>query len=147
MPKDSVFDAIEWLHADLDDVRTVLTGPDTPVRLVLTPESVALAEARRPTPLFGYTVDGAIVNRVFPDGGADEWRTTWVEAQPRVLGDAADSFAGLDLRTSVYRPSEPVGREELLDVARTVYADSDPSRAGRRARRWRCGPSTAHWCW
>ncbi|RYB96379.1 ArsA family ATPase [Nocardioides glacieisoli] len=129
MPEDSVFDAIERLHADLDDVRTVLTGPDTSVRLVLTPEAVVLAEARRAytfLTLFGYSVDSAVVNRVFPEGGADEWRATWVEAQRQVLGDAADSFAGLDLRTSLYRPSEPVGREELLDLARTVYADTDP---------------------
>ena len=133
MPEDSVFDAIERLHAELDDVRTVLTGPETSVRLVLTPESVVLAEARRAftfLTLFGYTVDAAIVNRVFPEGGADPWRTTWVEAQRRVLSDAADSFAGLDLWSSVYRPSEPVGRVELLDLARQVYGDADPLASG-----------------
>ncbi len=129
MPEDSVFDAVERLHAELDDVRAVLTGPETSVRLVLTPESVVLAEARRAytfLTLFGYSVDAAIVNRVFPAEGADEWRTTWVEAQQRVLADAADSFAGLDLRTSVYRATEPVGRAELLDLASRVYRDSDP---------------------
>ncbi|NYE38916.1 arsenite-transporting ATPase [Nocardioides cavernae] len=129
MPSDSVFDAIERLHADLDDVRAVLTGPETSVRLVLTPESVVLAEARRAytfLTLFGYGVDAAVVNRVFPDGGADEWRSTWVAAQARVLADAADSFAGLDLRTSVYRAAEPVGREALLDLAADVYGDADP---------------------
>ena len=133
MPEDSVFDAVERLHAELDDVRAVLTGPETSVRLVLTPESVVLAEARRAftfLTLFGYTVDAAIVNRVFPDGGADPWRTTWVEAQARILEDAADSFAGLDLWTSVYRASEPVGREELLDLARQVYGDTDPLASG-----------------
>ena len=133
MPDDSVFDAIERLHAELDDVRAVLTGPETSVRLVLTPESVVLAEARRAftfLTLFGYAVDTAIVNRVFPDGGADAWRTTWVEAQRRVLADAADSFAGLDLRTSVYRASEPVGRDELLDLAQAVYGEADPLAGG-----------------
>ncbi len=129
MPEDSVFDAIERLHADLDDVRAVLTGPETSVRLVLTPESVVLAEARRAytfLTLFGYRVDTAIVNRVFPDGGADEWRRSWVAAQARHLEDAADSFAGLELRTSVYRAAEPVGRDELLDLAASVYDDVDP---------------------
>jgi arsenite-transporting ATPase len=133
MPEDSVFDAIERLHAGLDDVRTLLTGPDASVRLVLTPESVVLAESRRAytlLTLFGYRVDAAIVNRVFPEGGADEWRTTWVEAQERVLADAADSFAGLDLRTSVYRAVEPVGRDQLLDLAQAVYGDSDPLAGG-----------------
>ena len=92
-----------------------------------------LAEARRAytfLTLFGYAVDAAIVNRVFPAGGADEWRATWVEAQQRVLADAEDSFAGLDIRTSLYRASEPVGREQLLEVARTVYGDADPLARG-----------------
>lgn len=133
MPGDSVFDAVERLHADLDDVRAVLTGPETSVRLVLTPESVVLAEARRAytfLTLFGYGVDAAVVNRVFPEGGADEWRSTWVAAQQRVLADAADSFAGLDLRTSVYRAAEPVGHDALLALAADVYGDTDPLARG-----------------
>ena len=88
-----------------------------------------LAEARRAytfLTLFGYTVDAAVVNRVFPAGGADAWRTSWVEAQERVLADAADSFAGLDLRTSVYRVGEPVGHDQLLDLAAAVYGGDDP---------------------
>ncbi|WP_210438137.1 ArsA family ATPase [Nocardioides xinjiangensis] len=133
MPEDSVFDAVERLHAELADARAVLTSPDTSVRLVLTPESVVLAEARRAytlLTLFGYRVDAAIVNRVFPSGGADEWRATWVAAQQRVLAEAADSFAGLDVHTSVYRAVEPVGRDELIDLARAVYGDSDPLATG-----------------
>ena len=47
MPKDRVFDAVERLHAELGEVRAVLTAPETSVRLVLTPESVVVAEARR----------------------------------------------------------------------------------------------------
>jgi arsenite-transporting ATPase len=133
MPGDVFFDGIERLHAELDDVRALLTGPDATVRLVLTPESVVLAEARRAytfLSLFGYAVDAAIVNRVFPDGGADAWRSTWVAAQRAVLVDAADSFAGLDLRTSVYRDVEPVGHAELLDLAAAVYGDDDPLASG-----------------
>ena len=44
-------------------------GPDASVRLVLTPENVVLAEARRSyttLSLFGYRVDGVVANRVFP---------------------------------------------------------------------------------
>ena len=39
------------------------------VRLVLTPETVVVAEARRSLTtlsLFGYRVDGVVANRVFP---------------------------------------------------------------------------------
>ena len=47
MPHEAVFDAIERMHAELAAVREVLTGPRSSVRLVLTPESVVVAEARR----------------------------------------------------------------------------------------------------
>ena len=45
MPRDKVLDAIESLHADLSDVRAILTQPSSSVRLVTTPEaSLKLAE-------------------------------------------------------------------------------------------------------
>ncbi len=88
MPGDPVFDAVERLYSDLEEVREILAGPDASVRLVLTPENVVLAEARRSyttLSLFGYRVDGVVANRIFPLGGADPWRTAWVAAQERVL--------------------------------------------------------------
>jgi arsenite-transporting ATPase len=48
MPPDRVFAAVERLHGELADVRRLLTDPaTTSVRLVLTPEAVVVAEARR----------------------------------------------------------------------------------------------------
>src|SRR4051794_20456229 len=38
MPGDRVFDAVERLHAELDEVRELLSGAGAGVRLVLTPE-------------------------------------------------------------------------------------------------------------
>lgn len=129
MPQDDVFDAIERLHAELDEVRDLLSGPDASVRLVLTPETVVLAEARRSfttLSLFGYRVDGVVANRVFPDDGDDAWRAGWVAAQKQVLGEVHESFAGLAQWQSVYRPSEPVGLAALQELAEDVYAGSDP---------------------
>lgn len=60
MPRDHVFDAMERLYAELGEVRSVLTDARTSVRLVLTPEAVVVAEARRTLTslsLFGYRVD------------------------------------------------------------------------------------------
>ena len=83
------------------------------MRLVLTPENVVLAEARRSyttLSLFGYRVDGVVANRVFPAEGADDWRAGWVLAQDEVLERVGESFAGLPIWRSAYRPGEPVGR-------------------------------------
>lgn len=129
MPEDTVFDAVERLHGELDEVRALLAGPDASVRIVLTPEAVVLAEARRSfttLSLFGYRVDGVVANRVFPEGGDDPWRAGWVAAQTRVLEEAAESFAGLTQWRSTYRPEEPVGVTALRELAEEVYAGTDP---------------------
>jgi arsenite-transporting ATPase len=129
MPGEGVFDAVERLHAELDEVRAMLSGPEASVRLVLTPENVVLAEARRSyttLSLYGYRVDGVVANRVFPAEGADDWRSGWVAAQQDVLAQVEQSFAGLAVWRSVYRDSEPVGVEALADLAREVYAADDP---------------------
>jgi arsenite-transporting ATPase len=129
MPGDSVFDAIERLHAELEEVRALLAGPDASVRLVLTPENVVLVEARRSfttLSLFGYRVDGVVANRVFPDAEGDAWRAGWVAAQTKVLEEVDQSFAGLQIWSSVYRSCEPVGVEALLTLATEVYDGADP---------------------
>jgi arsenite-transporting ATPase len=129
MPEDSVFDAVERLHRELDEVRALLSGPDASVRLVLTPEQVVLAEARRSyttLSLFGYRVDGVVANRVFPAEGADDWRAGWVLSQDAVLEQVAESFVGLPVWRSVYRPAEPVGVPALSDLATELYGGDDP---------------------
>ena len=129
MPGDSVFDAVERLHAELDEVQALLSGPGASVRLVLTPENVVLAEARRSyttLSLYGYRVDGVVANRVFPAEGGDDWRAGWVTAQDQVLVEAAQSFAGLPIWRSVYRTGEPVGVETLTELARDLYDGHDP---------------------
>lgn len=129
MPGDTVFDAVERLHAELDDVRQLLSGPDASVRLVMTPERIVLAEARRSyttLSLYGYRVDGVVANRVFPSDDADDWRAGWVEAQKGVLAETDASFAGLQVWRSLYRTREPVGVEALRDFAAEVYGDADP---------------------
>jgi len=130
LPQDSVFDAVTRLHAELGRVRSVLTDPAvTSVRLVLTPESVVLAEARRTLTslsLYGYRVDGVVANRVFPAGGDDAWRAGWVAAQAEVLAEVEASFAGLPVYRSPYRAGEPVGLSELAAFAAEAYGDADP---------------------
>ncbi|MCW2798187.1 ArsA family ATPase [Nocardioides sp.] len=129
MPGGSVFEAVERLHAELDEVQAMLSGPDASVRIVLTPEAVVLAEARRSyttLSLFGYRVDGVVANRVFPSDGADDWRAGWVMAQDEVLLQVAQSFAGLPVWRSEYRSAEPLGVDALRLLAQEVYAGSDP---------------------
>ncbi len=129
MPEDSVFDAVERLHRDLEQVQQILSEKEATVRLVLTPETVVVAEARRSLTtlsLYGYRVDGVIANRVFPDGAGDSWRAGWVAAQQEVLTEVRQSFADLPVWRSAYSTGEPVGVDSLAAFAEAAYDGDDP---------------------
>lgn len=128
MPSDVVFDAVERLHAELGGVRAILADPDrTSVRLVLTPEAVVVAEARRTLTtlsLYGYRVDAVVANRIFP--GGEPWRDTWAKAQQTQLQAVEESFAPLPVLRVGYQPAEPVGLPALAAVGTEIYKDLDP---------------------
>lgn len=129
MPTGPVFDAIERFHGKLAEVREILISPETSVRLVLTPEAVVVAEARRTLTslsLYGYRVDAVLANRVFPAEGADAWRSAWVAAQAERLAEIEASFAPLPVYRAPYQPGEPVGPDALAELGERVYGDDDP---------------------
>ncbi|MFL6107528.1 MAG: ArsA family ATPase [Marmoricola sp.] len=129
MPEDSVFEAVERLHGELEEIQQILTDKDASVRLVLTPEAVVVAEARRSLTtlsLYGYRVDGVIANRVFPAAGGDAWREAWVSAQENVLAEVRQSFVDLPIWLSPYQPGEPMGAAALATFAEAAYGDDDP---------------------
>ena len=133
VPQDGVFDAVERLHSQLLDVRRVLTAPETSVRLVLTPEAVVVAEARRTLTslaLYGYRVDGLVANRVFPAGSDDPWTAGWVAAQAEQLDAVRLDAPALPLRISPYLPAEPVGLPALVALGEALYGDDDPLETG-----------------
>jgi arsenite-transporting ATPase len=129
MPSGPVFDALERFHQKLAEVREILVAPDCSVRLVLTPEAVVVAEARRTLTslsLYGYRVDAVLANRVFPAEGADDWRSGWVAAQAERLTEIESSFAPLPVYRAPYQPAEPVGPAALADLGGRIYGDDDP---------------------
>ena len=141
MPGDSVFDAVERLHAELDQVHDLLSGPQASVRLVMTPETVVLAEARRSytsLSLFGYRVDGVVANRIFPADDADDWRAGWVMAQDQVLTRGRPVVRGAaDLALGV--PLLRAGGGRRADQARRGAVRRQPTRSRRPAGPGRTG--------
>jgi arsenite-transporting ATPase len=140
VPPDGLFAALLELAEQLAGVRDLLADPTTTsVRLVLTPEAVVAAEARRTftaLALYGYPVDGIVANRVFPDGG-DEWRRAWVHAQRAQLAAIRESFAGVEVAEAGYRAVEPVGADALREVATELYGTlpgADPAAPVRTGR-------------
>ncbi len=131
-PSSDAWEAAERLQEQLQEVQRVLTSPETTVRLVLTPESVVVAEARRARTqlaLYGYRVDGVIANRIF-DAGDDPWRSGWVRAQRRQLDEIAESFDPLPVFRAAYQPTEPMGPDPLYRLGADIYGTADPLATG-----------------
>ncbi|MEV6645891.1 ArsA family ATPase [Amycolatopsis sp. NPDC051371] len=129
-----VTESVRRLGTHLDGLRALLTEPSvTTVRLVLTPERVVVAEARRTLSslaLRGIAVDGLIANRLMPApgfwrGGAASWLRTRRTQQDAVLAEL--SGAGFTAVSRVeHRAVEPVGLPALLEIAAELYRDGDP---------------------
>lgn len=133
-PRDHVVDAAERLRAELAAVREVLGAPGTSARLVLTPESVVIAEARRTftsLALYGYPVDGVVVNRVVPGGGRDPWRTAWARSQAQRLVEAEACFHPAPVLRAGYASAEPVGIEALAEFGDRLYGPPGEDAARR----------------
>jgi arsenite-transporting ATPase len=125
-PRDHVVEAVQRLQDELASVRSVLTAEGTSTRLVVTPESVAVAESLRAwtsLSLFGYLVDGVVVNRVFPEADADPWRAGWVAAHRERLAELSGAFGELPITRVPYTAAEPVGLPALADLALQVYGE------------------------
>ena len=127
---ESVFSAGQRLYDRLDGVRRILSDPaTTSVRLVLNPERMVVAEARRTytyLSLFGYHVDAVVVNRVLPDSVQDPWFDTWRRDQSAHLGTIAEDFAPLPVLQAALAPAEVVGAAALRDLGADLWGDVDP---------------------
>ena len=126
---DRVFDAVERLHRNLDDVKTILTDESmSSVRLVLNPEKMVIAEARRTYTylgLFGYRVDAVVVNRILPEEVNDPYFGKWKDIQAEHLATVHESFEPVPILEARLFDREMVGVPLLLEMAAEVYGDLD----------------------
>jgi arsenite/tail-anchored protein-transporting ATPase len=127
---DRIFSAVERLHGNLDGVRQLLTNDRmSSVRLVLNPEKMVIAEARRTytyLQLFGYRVDAVVVNRIIPEEVNDPYFGKWKDIQAEHLRTVRESFTPLPILTARLFDREMVGVESLTEMGGEVYGDLDP---------------------
>jgi arsenite-transporting ATPase len=127
--EDRVFGAVERLHRNLDAVRRILNDETrSSVRLVVNPEKMVIAEARRTytyLSLFGYRVDAVIVNRIIPDDVTDPYFGKWKEIQAEHLATVRESFEPVPILTAKLFDREMVGVELLERMGEEVYGDAD----------------------
>src|SRR6266540_1539815 len=127
--EDRFFAAIERLHRNLDSVRRILTDEKTSsVRLVVNPEKMVIAEARRTytyLSLFGYRVDAVVVNRIIPDEVEDPYFGKWKDIQREHLETVRESFQPVPILTARLFDREMVGIDLLAEMGAEVYGEQD----------------------
>ena len=132
LPEDEVFSAAQSIFESIDEVKELMSKPEiTSARLVVNPEKMVIDEARRTYSylgLFGYGVDGVVVNRVLPDLVSDPYFERWRSIQKGHLDELEDAFA--DVRRLKLRlfDDEMVGVDRLRVMAGELYGDEDPVR-------------------
>ena len=125
-----VFDAGERFHRQLESVRDTLTDPAvTSVRLVLTPERMSVAEARRTHTylgLFGYHVDSVVANRVLPPQGRSAFMSSMRAAQREQLDCIDELFSPLPVLQAEHAAGEVLGVDALRDHGERLWSTRDP---------------------
>ena len=131
LPDDNVYSAVRRFYDRLDGVRKILTdGENTSVRLVVNPERMVIAEAKRTYTylnLFGYRVDAIVANRLLPDAVSDPYFDRWKELQREHLETIESSFAPLPILKARLRDQELVGPELLAGLGEEIYGAADAS--------------------
>jgi arsenite/tail-anchored protein-transporting ATPase len=118
---DGVFGAIRRFYERPD-------GDITSARLVVNPERLVVAEARRTftyLSLFGYHVDAVIANRILPAELDHPWMAQWRANQSAHLDVIAETFAPLPVLEAALANEEVVGMPALSLFAKQLYGDTD----------------------
>lgn len=130
IPEDEVFTAAQSVFESIDGVKELMSQPEvTSARLVVNPEKMVIDEARRTYSylgLFGYGVDGVVVNRVLPDVVADPYFERWRTIQKGHLESVEEAFAGVPRLHLRLFDDEMVGVERLRLMANELYESADP---------------------
>ena len=131
VPGDQVFRSASSFYERLDGVRELLAdAATTSVRLVVNPERLVVAEARRThtyLSLFGYRVDAVVANRLLPEAITDPWFAAWRERHAEHLASIEEGFAPLPILRAELAGDEVVGVAALRAFGAALYEGVDPA--------------------
>jgi arsenite-transporting ATPase len=143
MPDKDPLTGLNNLVEGVKELQKVLIDPQiASYRVVLNPEKMVIKEGARAVTylsLFGYPVDGVVVNRVLPGVASDGQGKAWVleasqdpylqhlqEIQARYLGEIERDFYPLPILRSGWFDKEMVGLANLGELAARLFGERDP---------------------
>lgn len=131
VPGAAVFDSIQELYRQLEEMRALLLDPAiSSVRLVVNPEKMVIKETQRTFTylnLYGYHTDLVVCNRILPDTIEDSFFRHWREAQNRYMEQIKEAFDPIPIFRAPLMDHEVVGLEELRKLGNLVFGDQDPA--------------------
>lgn len=131
MPKDEVFDDIEYLMDKMLRLQELLLNQDVvSLRVVTTPEKIVISEAKRNFTclyLYHYNVDTVIVNRVYPEEAMEGYFNKWKKLQEEGLREIGESFSEVPRIYVELLPKELRTLNVLEEVGELMFSDCNPN--------------------
>ena len=131
LPSEDALDSVDHLFREVEEMNRLLLDPAlTSVRVVLNPEKMVLAEARRSFTylnLYGFNTDAVVVNRVLPQGAAGSYFRGWRSIQSKYEEEIESAFSPLPILHVPWMETEVVGLPMLERVAEAAFAGVDPA--------------------
>jgi arsenite-transporting ATPase len=131
LPSAEVFaEADRLFYKTLHLLRDRLLSSQTSVRIVVTPESMVIDEARRSFSdlcLFQLASDAVIMNRMLPDEALrEEFFREWGRTQIERLREVEAAFAPMACLTAPLQADEVRGVRALVEHGEMLFEDLDP---------------------
>ena len=125
VPLDKGLEEMDELFNKLEQVQEVFLDPEiASIRIVTNPERMVIKEARRAytyLQLYGYNVDGVVINRILPEESVGEAFKYYVESQAKYIEEIEESFKPLPILKVQHQGREVFGFEQLDKIGANLY--------------------------
>jgi arsenite-transporting ATPase len=133
IPATNAFETLNRLTKGVEALRETLTDPEvSSYRLVVNPERMVIKEAQRAATylaLFGYPVDGVVLNRVLPkDAVEGSFLQQLAAMQEGYRSQVYDLFSPLPIWEAPHFPRDVKGLADLSEVGRSLFKEDDPTK-------------------
>ncbi|MBR2402493.1 MAG: ArsA family ATPase [Lachnospiraceae bacterium] len=130
MPKDNVFDDIEYLMDKMQRLQELLLDKEVvSLRVVTTPEKIVINEAKRNFTclyLYHYNVDAIMINHIYPAKAMEGYFNKWIKRQEEGLQEIKESFSEVP-RFYVELQQQELRTLDILEkVGDAIFAEIDP---------------------
>jgi arsenite-transporting ATPase len=132
LPTAAVFaEADNLFYKTLHRLRARLLSAETSVRIVVTPESMVIDEARRLMTdlcLFELASDAVIVNRILPpEALREEFFRDWGQTQSERLAEVEATFSPMACLAAPLQMDEVIGVKALAEHGAMLFGERDPA--------------------